>query len=62
MPMRASGGRVGGQATKANLDGWSARAAKNSYAKGGGVKMTAGAMSGEGRLQLAKNAKRQRGK
>lgn len=51
-PMRASGGRVGGDSSKANLDGWSARAAKNSYARGG--RMTAGAESGVGRLQKAK--------
>lgn len=53
MPMRASGGRVSGQSTKPALDAWSKVASKNSYAKGGGVKMTAGAESGVGRLQKA---------
>lgn len=57
MPMRAKGGRVlGGDASKDNLDAWSARAAKNSYAKGG--RITAGAESGVGRLQKARSAKR----
>jgi len=56
-PMRAKGGRVlGGDATKDNLDAWSARAAKNSYAKGG--RISAGAESGVGRLQKARAAKR----
>lgn len=52
MPMRASGGKVGGESTKANIDSMAARAKKNSYAKGG--RITAGAMSGVGRLQKAK--------
>jgi hypothetical protein len=57
VPMRAKGGRVlGGDATKDNLDAWSARAAKNSYAKGG--RISAGAESGVGRLQKARAAKR----
>jgi hypothetical protein len=55
MPMRAKGGRVDGESTKENIEGWSSRAAKNSYAKGG--KVMAGAMSGEGRLEKAKNAR-----
>ncbi len=55
MPMRASGGKVGGDSTKGNLDGWSGRAAKNSYAKGG--RITAGAESGVGRMQKAKRAR-----
>lgn len=53
MPMRASGGRVSGQPTEAALNAWSKVAAKNSYAKGGATKMTAGALSGVGRLQKA---------
>lgn len=52
-PMRASGGRVGGDSTKANLDKWSARAKANSYARGGRLP-TAGAESGVGRLQKAR--------
>lgn len=57
MPMRASGGKVGGESTRGNLDGWSGRAAKNSYAKGG--KVGGGTESGVGRLQ---HSKRNRGK
>lgn len=57
MPMRKSGGRIpGGTSTKANLDAMSKRAKDNSYARGG--KITAGAESGEGRLQKARIAKR----
>ena len=54
--MRARCGRTGdidGEDTKANQAKWSARAEKNSYARGGAAKMTAGAMSGEGRLEKA---------
>jgi len=50
MPMRAKGGRISGLATKDNLDKWSSRANANSYARGG---MTAGALTGEGRLEKA---------
>lgn len=53
MPMRASGGRVGGDASKENLKGWSERAKANSYARGGRLP-TAGAESGVGRLQKAR--------
>lgn len=53
MPMRASGGKVDGQATKAGIAKQSKRAAANSYARGGGIGMTAGSATGEGRLQLA---------
>lgn len=53
MPMRARGGKIaGGESTKGNIDAMSARAAKNSYAKGG-------AITGVGRLG---KANRQRGK
>jgi hypothetical protein len=51
MPMRASGGKVGGESTKGNLDGWSGRAKANSYAKGG--KVGGGAETGVGRLGKA---------
>ena len=51
-PMRASGGRIGGDASKKNLDKWSKRASSNSYARGGGLP-TAGADSGVGRKQLS---------
>lgn len=53
MPMRASGGKVNGIATKEGIAKQSARAAANSYARGGSTKMTAGSESGVGRLQLA---------
>jgi len=57
MKTRARGGKIsGGAATRKNLDELSARAEKNSYAKGG--RITAGAFSGEGRLQKARIAKR----
>lgn len=52
-PMRARGGKVAGEATKANVKKWDARADKNSYKRGGGLP-TAGAESGVGRLQKAK--------
>jgi hypothetical protein len=63
MPMRARGGKVGahidGEATKANLKKWSARASANkSYARGGAAKMTAGASTGVGRLEEANHLKR----
>lgn len=55
MPMRKSGGRIkGGTSTKANIDAMAKRAKDNSYARGG---MTAGALSGVGRLQKARKAK-----
>ena len=44
---------IDGESTKGNLDKWSKRASANSYARGGATKMTAGAMSGEGRLEKA---------
>lgn len=52
-PMRASGGRVGGDSSKENLKGWSGRAKSKSYARGGRLP-TGGAESGVGRLQKAK--------
>ena len=53
-PMRARGGKViPGEATSDNIKKWSNRASKNSYARGGGLP-TAGAKTGEGRLQKAK--------
>lgn len=53
MPMRARGGKIaGGEAAKAsNLNAYSARAKKNSYASGGKIK--GGAGSGVGRLDKA---------
>ncbi len=51
-PMRARGGKVGGDASSGNLKGWAKRASKNSYARGGGLP-TAGADTGVGRLQQA---------
>lgn len=55
MPMRKSGGRIaGGEATEANLAAYAKRAKGNSFARGG---MTAGALSGVGRLQKARKAK-----
>lgn len=49
----ARGGRaIGGEATPENLAKWSARAASNSYARGGALP-TAGAATGVGRLQKA---------
>ena len=53
MPMRARGGKVAGEATKANVKKWDKHAAANSYKRGGGLP-TAGAESGVGRLQKAK--------
>ncbi len=53
MPMRARGGKVkGGDASAGNLTKWSGRARANSYARGGRLP-TAGAETGEGRLQKA---------
>lgn len=68
MPMRKSGGRVGkarggsidGEATPANIKSWSKRASDNSYARGGGTKLTAGAASGVGREEQAARAKRRK--
>lgn len=58
LPMRASGGRIGD--TGKMIKKSAARAkANSSFAKGGGV-MTAGSMSGEGRLQEAAFAKKNR--
>lgn len=58
MPMRARGGKVGGDATAGNIKKLGQRAAKNSYARGGAAKMTAGALSGVGRLEQAGKKKR----
>lgn len=52
MPMRASGGRIGGESTKANINKMAARAKANSYAKGGRI-MKGGAETGVGRLEKA---------
>jgi len=53
-PQMKRGGKVaGGDASAGNLKAWSARAKKNSYARGGGLP-TAGAETGVGRLQKAK--------
>ena len=51
MPMRASGGRIGGTATEGNLKQWGKRAAANSYFRGG-------AATGVGREEKAERAKR----
>lgn len=53
MPMRARGGKVAGEATKANIKAWDKRSDSNSYKRGGRLP-TAGAESGVGRLQKAK--------
>lgn len=57
MPMRKSGGAApyrSGISTKGNLAKWADYASRNSYKAGGRVGMTAGAYSGEGRLQKAR--------
>jgi hypothetical protein len=56
---KAGGGAIGGEATKANIAKWSARASKNSYASGGGLP-TAGAATGVGRLESAEMVKRKK--
>jgi hypothetical protein len=51
---RARGGRanhIGGEATKGNIEKWSARASANSYASGGRLP-TAGSFSGVARKQM----------
>lgn len=50
----ATGGRIKGESTKADIAAMAKRADKNSFARGG---MTAGAESGVGRLQQARRAK-----
>lgn len=52
-PMRASGGRIGGDASKKNIDGWSKRAASNSYARGGAAKRYAGGVADNGNRGVA---------
>ena len=57
---RARGGRtIGGEATKGNIEKWSARASKNSFARGGGLPK-AGAATGVGRLEEANMVKRKK--
>lgn len=52
-PMRARGGKViGGEASAGNIKKWSARARKNSYARGGRLP-DAGAATGVARLEQA---------
>jgi hypothetical protein len=51
MPMRASGGRIAGEATEGNLKQWGKRASANSYFRGG-------AATGVGREEKAERAKR----
>lgn len=61
MPPRARGGKVcsdGASSSKANLDAWASRASKNSYARGGSIKMTAGAATGVGREEQAHHMKK----
>jgi hypothetical protein len=59
--MRARGGRTGhidGESTAADIKAWGKRASKNSYARGGKLKMTAGAATGVGREEQAAYMKR----
>lgn len=53
MPMRASGGRVGGESTKAELSKWAKRAKANSYFRGG-------AATGVGREEKAAHMRQKR--
>jgi hypothetical protein len=58
MPMRARGGRCDGEATEANLKDWADYASANSNKGKRVAKMTGGAISGVGRLEKARDAKR----
>lgn len=66
MPMRARGGKIDGESTKADIKQWAGRSKKNSYAKGGFVKPKvidrAGASSGVGRLEGAEHQKHKKHK